>query len=138
MKLLKKQHNVYSYIILNKNHVLYFGSYGLKTLQFVRLSQSQFYSILWFLQKKLKKIEKNNKIKLWSRFTPSLVLTKLNAEARMGKGKGAITETAMFAKPGQILFELDNLSIHQSQKLYYYINQKFPGKLKLVSRPAQL
>lgn len=137
MKLLKKQHNSYSYTMLNKNHLLYFGTYGIKTLQFVRLSNSQFQTIFWVLQKKLKKIEKNNKVKVWCRFTPNLVLTKLNAEARMGKGKGSITETAMFLKPGQVLFELDNLSSYQNQKLYYYLTQKFPGKLKLVCRPTQ-
>nr|YP_009515534.1 ribosomal protein L16 [Montagnia macrospora]AVK39491.1 ribosomal protein L16 [Montagnia macrospora] len=102
------------------------------------MTESQYQTLMWFLQKKLKKLEKKTKIKVWVCFSPNLVLTKLNSEARMGKGKGLITEVAMFLKPGQIVVELDNLSTKQSRELCRYINQKFSGELKLVFRSSQL
>ena len=58
MILFKKQHNKYAISRLAKNHILHFGTYGLKTLHFLRLSESQLLSLIWFLQKKVRKLKK--------------------------------------------------------------------------------
>ena len=55
----------------------------------------------------------------------------------MGKGKRSVTESAAFLKPGQIIFELCNVSHAQSVELHRYLNQKLSGKIKLTFRPSQ-
>lgn len=133
-----KQHNKFPTNTLGKQHLLSFGSFGLKTLTPTRLSESQFQAIFWLLNQKVKGLPGKPCVKLWSRFLPNLVLTKLNSESRMGKGKGTVIESAMFLKPGQIIFELDNLTEVQCLDIFLFIQKKFPAKLALVYRPLQI
>nr|WQF69671.1 ribosomal protein L16 [Ceramothamnion sp.] len=128
-----KSHKNYSYFNIQKNHVLQFGSYGFKTLNFLRLSQSQLNSLVWLIKLKIKKLTKKN-VKFWILIKPNLTLTKLGLETRMGKGKGSIVTQIVFLKPGTILFEFDNLSMLQILKLLKFINKKCSSVLKLVSR----
>ena len=74
---------------------------------------------------------------MWNLLFPNLSLTKLSLEARMGKGKGSEFSTAVFLKPGTILFEFSNLTTKQGLELATSLNKKFPGNLKLIKKSSQ-
>lgn len=50
----------------------------------------------------------------------------------MGKGKGSIHAYVGIIKPGQILFELDNISLEFVKEILIYARSKFSVKTKLI------
>nr|YP_011017775.1 ribosomal protein L16 [Pseudoceramium inkyui]WQF69621.1 ribosomal protein L16 [Pseudoceramium inkyui] len=132
-----KQHNNYAKHLLQKRHTLNFGMYGFKVITFTRISESRLNSINWLIKNKLKTFKTNKNYKIWFLVFPNLQLTKLSLESRMGKGKGPVNSYASFIKSGTILCEFENLSKQSVWKLFKYLKKKFPGNLRLVSRPKQ-
>nr|AHX02422.1 ribosomal protein L16 [Ceramium japonicum] len=130
----KKKHKNYSHFNQKKNHVLQFGFFGLKTTQYFCLTQAQLNTLVWLIKFKLKKVANKNNAKLWVSAAPNLTLTKLGAEARMGKGKGTFYAKALFLKPGNILFEFDNITKPQLCKLFHFIAKKSFASFQIISR----
>nr|YP_010726689.1 ribosomal protein L16 [Cystoclonium purpureum f. stellatum]WDY85176.1 ribosomal protein L16 [Cystoclonium purpureum f. stellatum] len=130
---MKKKHNSYNLKYQHSNHVLRFGNFGIKSLSFYRLTEEQ----LILLCRHLIKISKNyscNKrpIKIWNFLFLNLLLTKLNSESRMGKGKGSIYAKAIFLKPGCIFIEFESTSLAQAKALTYQIKKRLGLKLALI------
>nr|YP_011017825.1 ribosomal protein L16 [Pseudoceramium tenerrimum]WQF69701.1 ribosomal protein L16 [Pseudoceramium tenerrimum]WQF69737.1 ribosomal protein L16 [Pseudoceramium tenerrimum] len=132
-----KYHNNYSKHFLQKRHILNFGTYGFKVVSFTRISENRLNSVIWLVASKLKKFKAKKNYKVWFLVFPNLQLTKLSLESRMGKGKGPINSYASFIKSGTILCEFENLPKSAVYKLLKYLKKKFPGSLRLISRPKQ-
>nr|YP_010199512.1 ribosomal protein L16 [Gracilaria baiana]UAD89370.1 ribosomal protein L16 [Gracilaria baiana] len=129
----KKTHNKYSLKLKQSNHILKYGRFGIKSLTFSRLTESQLNALRWIILKKLKSVTDNKKnFRFWTLLSMNLTLTKFNVESRMGKGKGAIYTYATYIKPGMILFEFDNLTEQQIKNLFDYIFKKISFKIKLI------
>nr|AHX02448.1 ribosomal protein L16 [Plocamium cartilagineum] len=128
----KKTHNKQSLKYTNTQHLIRYGVYGFKVSSPILLKELQIKSIEWNLIKKLKKTK--TFYKFWNCITLNMNLTKLSIESRMGKGKGAIYTKGVFIKPGTIVFEFDNITLHQILYLYNYINKKLGNKFVLVFR----
>ena len=127
----KKTHKSYSKkSCTQKNHVLHFGTVGLKALQNTRLTQAQIKSFEWAITRLLK--SQKDCVKSWSKFNLNLTLTKLNLESRMGKGKGNISTSAQFLQAGTIFFEFSELSKPSKKKINSSLSKIFPVKFKLV------
>jgi large subunit ribosomal protein L16 len=47
---------------------------------------------------------------MYIRLVPNVPVSSKPAEVRMGKGKGAVDYFAAVVRPGQIMFELDNVN----------------------------
>nr|YP_010925369.1 ribosomal protein L16 [Neoporphyra dentata]WKD83575.1 ribosomal protein L16 [Neoporphyra dentata] len=95
------------------SHLLKRGEFGLRSLEYKQVDIKQINSIKKIIQKKIKLVEKRTnvgKIKFWFYMFPNQATTKLSPETRMGKGKGPIVSQCCHVKPGQLLFELSNLS----------------------------
>src|SRR6478735_7240888 len=84
---------------------LAFGTFGLKALDSVWLTNRQIESARQALTRHMKR-EGN----VWIRIFPDKPITKKPAEVRMGKGKGNPEFWAAVVKQGRILFEVDRVS----------------------------
>nr|APC25106.1 ribosomal protein L16 [Blastocystis sp. subtype 8] len=80
------------------------GNYGLKALDFTRLTSKQietsFIAINRFLEKQAR---------VYINVFPDISVTRKNIDARMGKGKGDIKFWVCAIKPGKIIFEIDDV-----------------------------
>jgi large subunit ribosomal protein L16 len=108
---------------------LAFGSYGLKALDSVWLTNRQIESARQALTRHMKR-EGN----VWIRIFPDKVITHKPAEVRMGKGKGNPEYWAAVVQPGRILFEADGVPEEVAKGAFELAAQKLPIKTKFVIR----
>ena len=83
---------------------LAFGTFGLKALDSVWLTNRQIESARQAMTRHMKR-EGN----VWIRVFPDKPITAKPAEVRMGKGKGNPEGWAAIVQPGRILFEADGV-----------------------------
>lgn len=107
-----------------------FGSFGLKALESVWLTNRQIESARQAMTRAMKR-EGN----VWIRVFPDKPITKKPAEVRMGKGKGSLEYYAAVVKPGLILFEAEGVPLEVAQRAFELAAQKLPIKTKFVVRP---
>src|ERR1035437_1658748 len=106
-----------------------FGSFGLKALDSVWLTNRQIESARQALTRHMKR-EGN----VWIRIFPDKPITKKPAEVRMGKGKGNPEYWAAVVQPGRILFEADGVPIQTAKEAFELAAQKLPIQTKFVVR----
>ncbi|MEO6329896.1 MAG: 50S ribosomal protein L16 [Ginsengibacter sp.] len=110
-----------------------FGTFGLKALESVWLTNRQIESARQALTRHMKR-EGN----VWIRIFPDKAITKKPAEVRMGKGKGNPEYFAAVVQPGRILFECDGVSQQIAKEAFELAAQKLPIATKfIVSRDYQ-
>ena len=107
-----------------------FGSFGLKALEPIWLTNRQIESARQAMTRAMKR-EGN----VWIRVFPDKPITKKPAEVRMGKGKGNLEYYAAVVKPGLILFEADGVPLDVAKHAFDLAAQKLPIKTKFVVRP---
>ena len=108
---------------------LSFGTFGLKALDSVWLTNRQIESARQALTRHMKR-EGN----VWIRIFPDKPITKKPAEVRMGKGKGNPEYWAAVVQPGRILFEADGVSVEVANEAFQLAAQKLPIATKFVIR----
>jgi large subunit ribosomal protein L16 len=106
-----------------------FGTFGLKALDSVWLTNRQIESARQALTRHMKR-EGN----VWIRIFPDKAITKKPAEVRMGKGKGNPEYFAAVVQPGRILFECDGVSVETAKEAFELAAQKLPIQTKFVMR----
>ncbi len=104
-----------------------FGSFGLKALDSVWLTNRQIESARQAMTRHMKR-EGN----VWIRIFPDKPITKKPAEVRMGKGKGNPEYWAAVVQPGRILFEADGVSLQIAKEAFELAAQKLPIATKFV------
>ena len=110
-----------------------FGTFGLKALESVWLTNRQIESARQALTRHMKR-EGN----VWIRIFPDKAITKKPAEVRMGKGKGNPEYFAAVVQPGRILFECDGVTLQVAKEAFELAAQKLPIATKfVVSRDYQ-
>ena len=108
---------------------LAFGTFGLKALDSVWLTNRQIESARQAMTRSMKR-EGN----VWIRVFPDKPITKKPAEIRMGKGKGNPEGWCAPVKPGMLLFECDGVSREVAEEAMRLAAQKLPVKTKFVVR----
>ncbi len=108
---------------------LAFGTFGLKALASVWLTNRQIESARQALTRHMKR-EGN----VWIRIFPDKAITKKPAEVRMGKGKGNPEYFAAVVQPGRILFECDGVTEQVAKEAFELAAQKLPIATKFVVR----
>jgi len=108
---------------------LSFGSYGLKAVEGIWLTNRQIEAARQAMTRAMKR-EGN----VWIRIFPDKPITKKPLEVRMGKGKGNPEYFAAVVEPGRILFECDGVSPEVAQEAMLLAAQKLPIKTKFVVR----
>ncbi len=104
-----------------------FGTFGLKSLDSVWLTNRQIESARQALTRHMKR-EGN----VWIRIFPDKPITKKPAEVRMGKGKGNPEYWAAVVQPGRIIFEADGVSLQVAKEAFELEAQKLPIQTKFV------
>src|SRR6195952_32533 len=102
---------------------LAFGTFGLKALDSVWLTNRQIESARQALTRHMKR-EGN----VWIRVFPDKVMTAKPAEVRMGKGKGNLEFWAAVVRPGLILFEAEGVPMQVAKEELELAAQKLPIK----------
>ena len=113
-----------------------FGSYALKSLEGIWLTNRQLEAARQALTRAMKR-EGN----VWIRVFPDKPITKKPLEVRMGKGKGNPEYWAAVIEPGRILFEADGVSLAVAKEALELAAQKLPVKTKFIVRrdvPAEV
>ena len=104
-----------------------FGEYGLQALEKCWITARQIEAARIAMSRTIKRGGH-----IWIRFFPNKPVTRHPAEARMGKGKGAVEFWAAVVLPGRIMFEMDGVDRDLAIKALREASQKLPIKVKIV------
>lgn len=114
----------------NRGSTVAFGSFGLKALEPIWLTNRQIEAARQAMTRAMKR-----EGKVWIRVFPDKPITKKPAEVRMGKGKGNLEYWAAVIKPGRIMFEAEGVSEEVAREAFRLAAQKLPILTKFVLRP---
>lgn len=106
-----------------------FGSFGLKALEPIWLTNRQIESARQAMTRAMKR-EGN----VWIRVFPDKPITRKPLEVRMGKGKGNPEFWAAVIEPGRILFEADGVPESVAKEAMELAAAKLPIKTKFIVR----
>ena len=112
-----------------KGSSISFGSFGLKALEFSRLTSRQLEAARIALTRNMKR-----EGKVWIRVFPDKPITTKPAEVRMGKGKGALDHYVCEVQPGRVIFEIEGVSEELAYASLRKAAQKLPIICKAVTR----
>lgn len=125
----RKQHKGRNRGLAHKGSKISFGSFGLKSLDFSRLTSRQLEAARIALTRHMKR-----EGKVWIRVFPDKPLTSKPAEVRMGKGKGAVDHYVCEVQPGRIIFEVEGVPADIAIRSLELAAQKLPILCKAVTR----
>ena len=103
------------------------GNYGLKALDYARLTSKQIETTYMAINKILQK-----QSKVYINIFPDTPITSKSIASRMGKGKGDIKNWVCLIKPGKILFEISDVSEDIAKKALNYGISKLTINCKIV------
>ncbi len=103
------------------------GNYGLKALDYARLTSKQIETTYMAINKILQK-----QAKIYINIFPDTPITSKSIASRMGKGKGDIKNWVCLIKPGKILFEISDVSEDIAKKALNYGISKLTINCKIV------
>ncbi len=106
-----------------------FGSFGLKALEYARVTSNQIEAAR---KAAMHKAGKTGKV--WIRVFPDHPYTQKPAEVKMGKGKGDIVGFIAEVKPGRIVFEIDGVEPKIAEEALRKAGTKLPLKTRIVAR----
>ena len=115
--------------VAKRGTTIAFGSYGLKALEPIWLTNRQIEAARQAMTRAMKR-EGN----VWIRIFPDKPITRKPLEVRMGKGKGNPEFWAAVVEPGRILFEADGVTVDVAKEALGLAAQKLPIKTKFVIR----
>jgi len=106
-----------------------FGDFALQTLENDYITQRQIEAARRAITRYIKRGGK-----VWIRIFPDKVVTKIPAETRMGKGKGAPEYWVAPVKRGQMLFEISGVSREISKEALRLAGYKLGVKTKVIEK----
>jgi large subunit ribosomal protein L16 len=115
--------------VAKRGTTLAFGSFGLKALEPVWMTNRQIEAARQAMTRAMKR-EGN----VWIRIFPDKPITRKPLEVRMGKGKGNPEFWAAVVEPGRILFEVEGVSQQVAEEAMLLASAKLPIKTKFVIR----
>ena len=107
---------------------LYFGFYGLVSLETGRIDSNVCKSLIDIVKRKIK----SKGGKFWFYLNNSIPVTETPIGTRMGKGKGNISRHVAFVRKGQILIELSTTDKKVALDILRIASSKLPVKSKTV------
>lgn len=112
-----------------RNNILYYGDYGIQTLEPAWISSKQIEAIRRTISKYTKRTGK-----LWIKIFPDKPITARSEESRMGSGKGSVDYWVACVKPGNILFEIAGISEIIALEALKNASYKLPVKVKILKK----
>ena len=115
--------------VAKRGTTLAFGSFGLKALEPVWMTNRQIEAARQAMTRAMKR-EGN----VWIRIFPDKPITRKPLEVRMGKGKGNPEFWAAVVEPGRILFEVEGVTQQVAEEAMLLASAKLPIKTKFIVR----
>ena len=115
--------------VAKRGTTLAFGSYGLKAMEPVWMTNRQIEAARQAMTRAMKR-EGN----VWIRIFPDKPVPRKPQEVRRGKGKGNPEFWAAVVEPGMILFEVEGVSEQVAKDAMHLAAAKLPIKTKFVIR----
>jgi len=115
--------------IASRRLELNFGTFGLKALSHGWVTARQIEAARRALTHYLKRGGR-----VWIRIFPDKPVTKKGAEVPMGGGKGAPDHFVVVVKPGDVLFEMEGVTLEKAQEAMRLASYKLPVKTKFLTR----
>ena len=109
-------------------NTLSFGSFGLQTLETVRLTARQIEAARIAMTRYVKRGGR-----IWIRVFPDKPGCKKPAEVRMGKGKGTPEFWVAPCRAGRIIYELDGVPLDVAKEALRLAGRKLPCKTRFVT-----
>jgi large subunit ribosomal protein L16 len=106
-----------------------FGSFGLKALEYGRVTSNQIEAA-----RKATMHHAGKTGKVWIRVFPDHPFTQKPAEVKMGKGKGDPVGYIAEVKPGRVIFEIDGVEPKVAEEALRKAGTKLPIKTRIISR----
>ena len=113
--------------VAQRGNYIAFGDFGVQALEQCWLTARQIEAARIAMTRKIKRGGR-----VWIRVFPDKPITKHPAEARMGKGKGAVEYWAAVILPGRIIFEMGGVERNLAIEALQVAAQKLPLKVKIV------
>jgi large subunit ribosomal protein L16 len=113
-------------------NTLSFGSFGLQTLETVRLTARQIEAARIAMTRYVKRGGR-----IWIRVFPDKPMSKKPAEVRMGKGKGTPEFWVAPCRAGRILYELDGVPHDVAKEALRLASRKLPCKTRFVTTVSE-
>lgn len=113
--------------IAQKGYTIAFGDYALQTHECHWITNRQIEAARRAMTRFIKRGGK-----VWIRIFPDKSVSKLPAETRMGKGKGAPEFWVACVKAGSILFELSGVTEDIAKEAFRLAAHKLPVKTKFL------
>lgn len=114
---------------------LSFGRFGIKSLEATRVSSQIIEATRRTISRKLKRSGQ-----IWVRVFADIPVSQKPAEVRMGKGKGQPSFWIARVQTGQLLFEMDGVSLQNAQQAAILASHKLGFRTKFVQwvEPLQI
>jgi large subunit ribosomal protein L16 len=125
----RKQHRGRRKGTANKGVSISFGEYGLQSLGNLWMTARQIEAARRAMTRYI-----NRQGRIWIRIFPDKPVTKIPAETRMGKGKGAPEFHVAVIKKGKILFEMADVDEATAKEAMRLAAHKLPVRTKFVKR----
>lgn len=106
-----------------------FGEYGIQALEPAWITAQQIEACRTTIARRT-----HRDAKVWIRIFPDKARTKHPAEARMGKGKGAVDHWVAVVKPGRLLFEISGIDEAEAKRVHELVSHKLPIRTRLKRR----
>ncbi|MBI3632817.1 MAG: 50S ribosomal protein L16 [Candidatus Vogelbacteria bacterium] len=108
---------------------LAFGSFGIKSLDYARITSNQIEAARKAMSRAIKKTGK-----IWIRIFPDRPFTSKPPEVPMGKGKGDPEGYCFEVYAGRMLFEIDGVDDATALESLARASDKLPVRTKIVRR----
>ncbi len=108
---------------------LAFGSFGIKSLDYARITSNQIEAARKAMSRAIKKTGK-----IWIRIFPDRPFTSKPPEVPMGKGKGDPEGYCFEVYPGRMLFEIDGVDDATALECLARASDKLPVRTKVMRR----
>lgn len=104
-----------------------FGSFALKSLECGWITSREIEAARRAMTRYIKRGGQ-----IWIRIFPDKPVTSTSAETPMGSGKGAVDHFVAVVKPGNILFEMDGVSLDIAKEAMRLSSHKLRVKTKFI------
>ena len=125
----RKQQKGRNYGVATRGNRVSFGEFGLKALDYARITARQIEASRRAINRYIKRGGK-----VWIRMFPDKPITKKPIEVRMGKGKGSAEYWVALVQPGRVLFELEGVTPEIAREAFRLAASKLPIKTEFIER----
>ncbi len=119
--------------LAQSSNVVNFGEFGIQVLDRGWITDKQIEAARVAINRYLQR-----RGKVWIRIFPDKPVTKKPAEVRMGKGKGGVSHWVAVVRPGNIMFEVGDVSEEMAKDALRRAAAKLPLRTRFVERVEEV